>query len=87
MARGQHNLDDQHPVLESKNDINSDDGLVVDQGLWLGYRLLALIGALSFILIGISNVVMPLLEPTPPTNPYGKRQGHLVRSIHSTIAS
>ena len=80
-------MHDKHPVLEGKNDINSDEGLVVDQGLWIGYRLLALIGALSFILTGISNVVMPFLEPTPPSIPYGRRQGHLVRSIHTIIAS
>jgi hypothetical protein len=42
-----------------------EDGPLVDQGRPLALRLLALLGALSFVLLGISSVT-PLLEPVAP---------------------
>jgi hypothetical protein len=43
-----------------------DDDLPTGQGLSLPLRLLALVGALSFLMLGLSSVV-PLLRPPPPT--------------------
>ena len=42
-----------------------DDELPVDLGRGLGLRLLALLGALSFLMLGISTIA-PLLQPAPP---------------------
>jgi hypothetical protein len=42
-----------------------DDELLVDRGRGLGLRLLALLGALSFLMLGISSIA-PLLHPAPP---------------------
>ena len=42
-----------------------DDELPVDRGRGLGLRLLALLGALSFLMLGISTIA-PLLQPAPP---------------------
>jgi hypothetical protein len=42
-----------------------DDELPVDRGRGLGLRLLALLGALSFLMLGISSIA-PLLQPAPP---------------------
>ena len=39
-----------------------DDELPVDRGRGLGLRLLALLGALSFLMLGISTIA-PLLQP------------------------
>lgn len=48
------------------NDIpNDQDELIEDRGRSLGLRLLALLGALSFVLLGIS-CIEPLLQPAPP---------------------
>jgi hypothetical protein len=49
-----------------------DDDLPVSQGLSLPLRLLALVGALSFLMIGLSSVV-PLLRP-PPSRPLPDQQ-------------
>lgn len=51
-----------HPPHHSEDD---DDALLVDRGRGLGLRLLALMGALSFLMLGISSIT-PLLYPTPP---------------------
>ncbi len=37
----------------------------MDPGRSLGLRLLALLGALSFLMLGISSIA-PLLQPLPP---------------------
>lgn len=51
---------------ENDNDIPTDqDGPLEDRGRSLGLRLLALLGALSFVLLGISSIE-PLLQPAPP---------------------
>ena len=42
-----------------------DDELPVDSGRGLGLRLLALLGALSFLMLGISSIA-PLLQQAPP---------------------
>ncbi|MFM7652215.1 MAG: hypothetical protein ACKO5M_04705 [Vulcanococcus sp.] len=45
-----------------------DDDWPVDRGRPLGLRLLALLGALSFVMLGLS-VLAPLLHPKPPQPP------------------
>jgi len=43
---------------------------MVDPGRSLGLRLLAVLGALSFLMLGVSSIVMPLLQPAePPPRP------------------
>ena len=43
---------------------------MVDPGRSLGLRLLAVLGALSFLMLGMSSIVMPLLQPAePPPRP------------------
>jgi hypothetical protein len=47
---------------------NQDDPLdepLVDPGRSIGLRLLALVGAFSFLMLGISSLA-PLLQPAPP---------------------
>jgi len=46
----------------------ADEDWPVDPGRPLGLRLLALLGALSFLMLGLS-VVAPLLNPRPPLPP------------------
>lgn len=43
-----------------------DEGPLVDPGRPLGLRLLALLGAVSFLMLGLSTVLLPLLQPSPP---------------------
>ena len=45
-----------------------DDDWPVDRGRPLGLRLLALLGALSFVMLGLS-VLAPLLHPQQPQPP------------------
>lgn len=54
---------------------NDDGDWPVDRGRPLGLRLLALLGALSFVMLGLSSLT-PLLQPlrTPPAQPEGLRQ-------------
>ncbi|TVS05957.1 MAG: hypothetical protein EA413_05620 [Cyanobium sp. PLM2.Bin73] len=54
-----------------------DDDLPAAQGLPLPLRLLALIGAFSFLMIGLSSVV-PLLRPPPPRPMPDQHRGPLV---------
>jgi hypothetical protein len=42
-----------------------EDELLEDPGRCLGLRLLALLGAFSFLMLGISSMA-PLFQPTPP---------------------
>ncbi len=42
-----------------------DDAPLVDQGRSLGLRLLALLGAFSFLMLGLGSLA-PLLRPAPP---------------------
>ena len=42
-----------------------DDDWPIDRGRPLGLRLLALVGALSFEMLGLSSLA-PLLQPQPP---------------------
>jgi hypothetical protein len=46
----------------------------VDRGRPLGLRLLALVGAFSFLMLGISSLV-PLLRPPPPPPMPDQRDG------------
>jgi len=48
-----------------------DDDWPVDRGRPLGLRLLALLGAVSFVMFGLS-VVAPLLHPRPQTPAPGR---------------
>ncbi|MFU8886727.1 MAG: hypothetical protein ACNA8O_14875 [Cyanobacteriota bacterium] len=41
------------------------EGPLVDPGRSIGLRLLALVGAFSFLMLGISSLA-PLLQPAPP---------------------
>ena len=41
-----------------------EDELLVDPGRGLGLRLLALLGAFAFLMLGISSMA-PLFQPTP----------------------
>lgn len=50
-----------------------DDEPLVDRGRGLGMRLLALLGAFSFVLLGISSIA-PLLQPPPPPPMPDQRQ-------------
>ena len=43
-----------------------DDEPLIDKGLSLPLRLLALLGALAFVMLGVSSVVMPLLQQPGP---------------------
>ena len=50
-----------------------DDAPLVDRGRALGLRLLALVGALSFVMLGLSSLA-PLLQPPPPPPMPDQRQ-------------
>jgi hypothetical protein len=50
--------------------------LLVDRGRGLGLRLLALLGALAFLMLGISSIA-PLLRPLPPDEQPYQRRGPL----------
>ena len=64
------------PLPPEPDDHDADDRLV-DRGLPLGMRLLALVGALSFVILGL-NSLLPVLQPppTPPSMP-DQREGNL----------
>ena len=45
-----------------------DDDPLEDRGRGLGLRLLALLGAFSFLMLGLSSIA-PLLQPSQPPSP------------------
>lgn len=47
-------------------DEDQDDLPLVDPGRNLALRLLALLGAFSFLMLGLASVVVPLLQAPPP---------------------
>jgi len=47
-------------------DDDADDQPLVDPGRSLALRLLALVGAFSFVMLGLASVVVPLLQAPPP---------------------
>jgi hypothetical protein len=49
-----------------------DEELLPERGRGLGLRLLALLGAISFLMIGVSSLT-PLLQPSPPALPDQRR--------------
>lgn len=53
-------------------DSSPDEAPLVDQGRGLGLRLLALLGAVSFLMLGVSSLT-PLLQPAPPQLPDQRR--------------
>ena len=57
------------PTPHAPDDGDADDRLV-DRGLPLGMRLLALVGALSFVMLGL-NSLLPVFQvpPSPPPMP------------------
>ena len=55
---------------------NDDDDLLQNPGRSLSSRLLALLGAVSMLLIGVGGIVAPLLQPSPP-DPASQRQGRV----------
>ena len=54
------------PGVQRPSAMGDEDDWPVDRGRPLGLRLLALVGALSFLMLGLS-VVAPLLSPRPPS--------------------
>ncbi|KMM16479.1 hypothetical protein [Synechococcus sp. GFB01] len=67
----------QHPRLPPHHrhpTSKDDDEPLVDPGRGLGLRLLALLGAVSFLMIGISSIVL-LLQPPPPPPMHDQRDG------------
>jgi hypothetical protein len=65
-----HHQPPRHPPPSS----SGDDEPLVDPGRSLGLRLLALLGAFSFLMIGISSIV-PLLQPLSPPPMPDQRDG------------
>jgi hypothetical protein len=56
-------------------DPSQHDEPLIDQGRSLPLRLLALLGAFAFVMLGVSSVVMPLLlQPSPPSMPDQRHQ-------------
>lgn len=53
---------------------SGDDEPLVDPGRGLALRLLALLGAFSFLMLGLSSLV-PLLRPPPPPPMPDQRDG------------
>jgi hypothetical protein len=51
-----------------------DDEPLVDPGRSLALRLLALLGAASFVMLGVSSVVVPLMQPPEPSPMPDQRQ-------------
>jgi hypothetical protein len=54
------------PPTKPPTDADDHDEPLVDPGRSLGLRLLAVLGAVSFLMLGVSSVVVPLLQPTEP---------------------
>lgn len=52
-----------------------DEAPLVDPGRPLGLRLLGLLGAFAFAMLGLSTVLLPLLQPPPPP-PAPDQRGH-----------
>jgi hypothetical protein len=65
-----HNVD--HNVDHDQDQDN--DELLEERGRGLGLRLLALLGALSFLMLGISSIA-PLLQPSSPPQLPDQRRG------------
>ena len=58
------------PQQFNETDQSQLDEPLIDQGRSLPLRLLALLGAFAFVMLGVSSVVMPLLlQPSPPSMP------------------
>jgi hypothetical protein len=63
------------PNSKRPQDPFDDDEPLVDPGRSLPLRLLALLGAASFVMLGVSSVVVPLMQPAePPPMPHDRRQ-------------
>jgi hypothetical protein len=55
----------------------TDDDLPLDPGRPLPLRLLALLGAFSFLMLGLSSVLLPLMQRPPARQPaaHARRPG------------
>jgi hypothetical protein len=54
---------------------DSDDDWLIDQGRPWGLRLLALVGALAFVMLGINSLLPVLQQPIPPPVPTQPKRG------------
>lgn len=63
------------PISMAPQDPWNDDAPLVDPGRSLGLRVLALLGAASFVMLGISSVVVPLLQTPEPPPPLPDQRG------------
>jgi hypothetical protein len=61
------------PPLEADARADGADGPLVDSGRSLGLRLLALLGAFAFLMLGISSMA-PLFQPPEPVPIPDRRQ-------------
>ena len=58
------------PRAKPPIDLDDQDEPMVDPGRGLGLRLLAVLGAVSFLMLGVSSIVVPLMQPAgPPPRP------------------
>ena len=64
--------DDSCPDHSFPDHSSPDEEPLVDRGRGLGLRLLALLGAISFLMLGVSSLT-PLLQPAPPQLPDQRR--------------
>ena len=60
--------DPHQPLRAAEPPQLDDDEPIQDRGRGLGLRLLALLGALSFVMLGLSSLA-PLLYPQPGSEP------------------
>jgi hypothetical protein len=51
------------------------DDWSIDQGRPWGLRLLALVGALAFVMLGINSLLPVFQQPIPPPAPAQPKQG------------
>ncbi len=54
------------PMTKQGAPLEPDDAPLIDPGRNLGLRLLGLLGALSFLMLGLATVLIPLLQSAPP---------------------
>ena len=67
---------------------NDDDAPLEDPGRPLPLRLLALVGAFAFLMLGLSTIVLPLLQaPGQRPNPQPAQPGHRDQARHRDPAA
>lgn len=71
----------QHPTQGPfEVQVEEDEGPLVDPGRPLGLRILALLGAFSFVMLGLSSLALLLQRPAPPPMP-DQRGGPISRGV------